>query len=279
MFKTLRISNYYVIFALTLFFFTFFKTNLQGREQRKIISDLQSAVESCGLFYGCSFTLFDPDLPEHKEYYANLKARNIITKPLFDRLQELTPRGLYYFSEFKERLHITRIYAFNKKDMGDYCLLYTLQFYLKTQPWEKNAQRWYEKGASKCDEKYENFCVKINQLENFINESFLRYYSLGYSYNNCKLIYDHGLVQLANGNLENAVSLANDFLEQAKKENKDLKSISSEQLVNLGITYNEAMEYSKAIEFLNASIENNPSNKEAYFQRAISHLEKQEKYS
>jgi len=81
------------------------------------------------------------------------------------------------------------------------------------------------------------------------------------------------LVQLATGNIEESVRLAGDFLDHVNKENKDLKSISSEQLLNLGVTFNEAMDYSKAIDFLNKSIENDPSNKEAYFQRAVANLE------
>ena len=79
-------------------------------------------------------------------------------------------------------------------------------------------------------------------------------------------IYDHGLVQIANGNIEHALSLVDDFLEQAIKDNKNLKA---EQLYSLGITYIEAMEYFKAINVLTQSIEKNPAYLDAYFQRAI----------
>lgn len=275
--KLVGISNYLFVIILTIYFCTFLNTSLLGSlEQNKIIRDLQNAFEETSLFYGCSFTLFDPNLPEHKEYYDNLRAKHLITTPLYERLQkELTPRKLYYFHQFKERIHVTQQYGALKKDEGDYCILYTKQFNTKTKPWDKNSyQKWYDQEVLRCNNNYENFCVKINTLESSINRGFLNYYALGKpKYDKCEAIYDHGLVQLANGNVENAIMLADEFLEQAKKENKDLIPFSSEQLLNLGITYIEAMEYSKAIDSLNASIKQDPSNKEAYFQRAIAHLE------
>lgn len=264
-------------FLLISFFCIFFQTKLQGfSEQNKIIWELRNEVEKGPTFYGCVFALFDPGLPEHKKYYENIEARDKIREVLSERLRnELVPGRLNYFFQFKEKIHITRQHGFLTKDQADYCILYDKQFNDKTKPWEeKRTQRWYDKSVSECNEKFEKFCIKLNRLESFINDKFLRYYALGYpSYDKCNAIYDHGLVQLAIGDIEKAVSLADDFLQQANKENKDLKSFSSEQLLNLGVTYNEAMEYSKAVDFLNESIGNDPSNKEAYFQRAISYLE------
>lgn len=278
MFKKLpSASSCLLMFLLTGLFCTFFKPSLPGSafEQAKIIRDLQIAVEKTNIFYGCSFTLFNPDLPEHKDYYENLRNRDAITNHLWDRLHiELAPRKLYYFCQFKERIHVTRQHAFHKKDEADYCILYAKRFYTDTNSWNKGELKWYDERLLQCNDIYKNFLFKINKLDSFINEEFLRYYALdNFSSDKCKAIYDHGLVQFANGNIEKAVSLAEDFLEQVYKENKNLRSFSSEELLNLGITYNEAMEYSKAIDSLNASIEKDPSNKEAYFQRAISYLE------
>lgn len=254
----------------------FFKTPLSGNwEQKKIIQDLQSLFENSKLFYGCTFTMFNGDLPEHKEYYENIRTRGAVTSDLWDRLHyELVPRNLYYFYQFKERINVTRQHGSYKKSVGNYCLLYTKEFYEKTKPRDKYHQKNFQENQTKCDKNYDAFCMNVNNIEGYINEGFLRYYALGYSsYDKCKAIYDHGLVQLANGNLEEAVKLADDFLDQVSKENRNLNSFSSEQLLNLGVTFNEAMEYSKAIEYLNLSIIQDPFNKEAYFHRAIAYLE------
>jgi hypothetical protein len=272
--KSPRVSS--VAFLTTLIFCFFLNVSLLATlKQNNIIYDLQKAVEDHSVFYGCSFTLFDPDLPEHKEYYENLKSRNARTNPLSERLfNELEPRQLNYFYQFKERIYVTQQFSSLKKDEADYCLLYTKQFYNKTNP--KNIiknEKYYDESLLKCNKNYLIFCKKTDKLESLINAEFLKYYALGNPYNSCNVIYDHGLVQFANGNIENAVSLADEFLKLASNENKDLTSFSSEQLLNLGVTYNEAMEYSKAIDFLNTSIEKDPTNKEAYFQRAISYLE------
>jgi len=98
--NTQKISKkLFFIFLLITCFSTFFNAHLLGSwEDQRLINDLQNLVEKTNRFFGCGFTLFDPDEPEHKEYYENLETRHAVTTPLWNKLNyELAPKKLYYY--------------------------------------------------------------------------------------------------------------------------------------------------------------------------------------
>lgn len=85
--------------------------------------------------------------------------------------------------------------------------------------------------------------------------------------------YDHGLVHLANGNKEAAFELANELAEYVSKKPSEEKYLPSEYCLTLGLTYSEALNYAKAIEYLSKAIEKDPSNSQAHLARAIAYFE------
>jgi hypothetical protein len=69
-----------LILFFTLFFIIHSKPHLHGNlEQDKVIKDLQQRVIDCGLFHGCMFEVFNPNLLVHKNYFKQLEAWDFIT--------------------------------------------------------------------------------------------------------------------------------------------------------------------------------------------------------
>jgi RHS repeat-associated protein len=207
-----------------------------------------------------------------------------ITSPLFDKLcYKLLPKDLFYFHDFKEKIHITRQHALHTKAEADYRLLYRMDFHSNKTPLDKERhQGRYDIDSAECNEWYAKFCNCINALENHTNETFLRYYALGYTsntnnsytYNKSKQIYDHGLVHYCNGHIVEALKLAVDLIDLINKEGPNLKPFLSDARGYFfpEATFIEAMQYSKVIGFLSKSMEEDASKDSLYFHMAAAYL-------
>lgn len=88
-------------------------------------------------------------------------------------------------------------------------------------------------------------------------------------------MYDHGLVELALGNTHRAFEISCELLEENEKYQKEsaVDFSKAECAYHLGLTYSQALNYSKAIEFLSQSIQKDPTNQSAYLERAIAYFE------
>lgn len=105
-----------------------------------------------------------------------------------------------------------------------------MNYYAKKYPKDKFFQESNDEKRIKCSNTYQEFLNKLNDIENQIIYGFLKYYSSNSPILDLpKKIYDHGLVQLASGNIEEAIKLAEKFLVELKKT-KNTHTLSTEQL-------------------------------------------------
>lgn len=91
--------------------------------------------------------------------------------------------------------------------------------------------------------------------------------------NSPKCIYDRGLLELSRGNTKEAFDIANELIEYTNQNPDDAFFKSSDLCLHLGLTFADALNYSKAIEYYSKAIERNPDNKQAYLERSIAYFE------
>ena len=84
--------------------------------------------------------------------------------------------------------------------------------------------------------------------------------------------YERGLFNFYHGQVTEALDDISAFLESAKKDNVE-NLLPSEAYLNAGIIESEAGLYNNAILSLNQAIDKDPTNKDAYFERAVAYFE------
>lgn len=90
--------------------------------------------------------------------------------------------------------------------------------------------------------------------------------------NAAQLYYDSGYLNLKAGEFDEAVDDINDYLQSLTEEQS--ASVIPDVFFQQGSAYIQLAAYDDAVRFLNMAIELDPSNKNAYFERAIAFFEK-----
>lgn len=174
--------------------------------------------------------------------------------------------NLKYFYQFNERFQLSRLASNISLEQTLACL----NWRLKTKQF--TSQRYQERVQESLDE-YAKVNKNADYFQKKVADSFLDYYNCSCSHRYLQDIFDHGLLELALGHLNEAVIIADELVETASRPPNSVDALSANYCLSLGITYSEALNYSKAIEFLSEAIRKNPSDKEAYLQRAIAFFE------
>lgn len=120
-----------------------------------------------------------------------------------------------------------------------------------------------------------NLSLKNNDLTiEMVKDNFRWIYRSCYKagHNNPLTLYDHGFLAYIEGNVLEAMECAEKY-NSIRKNNNNENFIYPVEEHLLAQTYLELTEYSKAIEILSELIKNNPTDKEAYFNRAIAYFE------
>jgi tetratricopeptide (TPR) repeat protein len=223
---------------------------------------LKNLFSSLKYFSEVSFSLSDDT-----EYHSALKVYLDPIKKLSFRLQsDLKIENLYHFYQFQERIASLR-------QLSVLCLHeYRLDASLASKK-KPSLKLWHSERIKAAEQKYVEGCSNLNNLHQRVVQAFTMAYTTGSFYRSLQNIYDYGLLELASGNIDNAIKLAGELIEKAKKDPNSSMFLTSDHYLSLGITYSEGLEYSTAIENISKAIEIDPQNKMAYFERAVAYFE------
>ena len=188
-----------------------------------------------------------------------------VNKPL---KEELKRSRLYYFWQFQEHLLLLRRAA--KLSLTEIC--WAESYNMKLDP---AFHKEHKKRMNEAKEEYNLSLTNLDFLQSRVVQEFQKHYNnFNSSWHTAGTIYDQGLFELAQGNVETAVYFADAFIDRIKEyDDDDDDFLTSERCLNIGITYSEALEYSKAIDYLTQAITEDPNNKIAYLERAVAYFE------
>lgn len=142
-------------------------------------------------------------------------------------------------------------------------------------PSKELAVRWLENAKKALEEeqiKYQTAKSTLSALGPSIANYFLQIHA------QCKekhfsihTAYDQGLIQFEMGNYVDAIEDIEELLEKANMS--QIETLSQEIRATLGKAYLESSLYHEAVEALTTVIDQDPENKEAYFDRALANFE------
>ena len=131
----------------------------------------------------------------------------------------------------------------------------------------------YLNGISHIEKSYWECRNAFNHAYSSIVEDFdILHRSCMQKHKKLETYYQHGLLQLIQGNSAEAAEMLEKTLQLAQERNQ-IYALDTHFYENLGVTFIEGMAYEKAVEALTEAIKQNPKNKDAYFQRAAAYFE------
>lgn len=135
----------------------------------------------------------------------------------------------------------------------------------------------YPKLYGKDKDKYRNSLLKAIEA-NVETDLYVRkrarmiYESCYQKHLNPLTLYDNSFLEFVEGNAYKSAEIAEKYIQECKNQNIDHQS-SPAELMLLGQSYVEIGQYFKAIDVLSDLIQKEPTNKKAYFHRAVAYFE------
>ncbi len=243
-------NKYFAFIALS--FFILFSSNSNAQ--------ILSSFSTCDCFIKSSYSL--------KSYYNKYLSYCILCS---DKKSDLYPNYLIGL-ELSKNLIEKPLYFFEYTNNSN---IYT-QLLLNEQDVEiKQCLMCPKFGTPEIARK--NYQIKIRknkEIDEIIRLKFREIYHNCYKYehNNPLTLYDNGFLAFTEGNVEEAVKCAEKYIVIQKDLNNE-NCIQPQEMLLLGESYLELSEYSKAIDILSQLIEQDPTNKNAYFARSSAHFE------
>ncbi len=254
------------ILLLFLAFFFFCVSEMSAAyscpEHTRFIDNLRGEVNRTPFFR----TIVSPGV-EDPVHWAHIREMSSKLLPWQIKWhKDLSVDKLRYFSQFREYIHVSRKWSrglFEIARYGEIC-------YLARNPYSEFAKERLDRRLKE----YLNGSHNLDTLQETITSTFADVYACGCQGNrDLYTIYDHGLVELARGNRDIAFDLADELVQYVSRRPVESRNLKADHYLNLGITFSEALNYSKAIEFLSKSIELDPKNRQAHIARAIAYFE------
>lgn len=157
---------------------------------------------------------------------------------------DLAVRRLMYFFQFQERLHVDRQLADLSLDVC--CCMW---HYRASIARYQEVREGYLERILKIENQYRECCQWIDKFQPLVIEAFAKWYPK-FRFLDSLELYDYGLVELARGNIETAINLADQLIERVEGGDDEIDFLNGNQCLNLGITYAEAGKYAEAIDYL-----------------------------
>jgi tetratricopeptide (TPR) repeat protein len=300
----------YLISIYLLTFLCFSPAKIFAESEKKkcdheyFISHLQSDVRSIPWFRlftiadwyssccsGPCYSNIQPKLDLLQKKSIDLWREIKDARKYWERDGRLGADNLYYFHEFQERfgiqkrildldLEISKMrheYTTTKEYLENWKVKWTHDMWF-TGPrvTDEHVRKEVEENAKEIHRVEEDANISFEQLEKVqrkVTDGFASLYACGCLGKNTKRTYDHGILKLITGDTTAAMDLACEVIEMASKDPKSAEFLKADQYFKLGITFSEAKDYSKAIEYLSKAIQLDPANKKAYIERAIAYFE------
>lgn len=222
------------------------------------------------MWEGYSSILMMPSSPLFEQYHAGLSPFRTRYEEILNSPGNKAWSKLAYFYQFQEKIHIGKRLADFGLEQGFYNNIFTGNG--KTLASEAYRRRLDEESLQRHSLLYQN----MNEYEERALNVFSDLYACGcLKSRDVNYLYDHGLVELALGNTYSAFQLSLELLEKNDSLPKDraIDFSRAECAYNLGLTYAQALNYSKAIEYFSQSLQKDPTNQDAYLERAIAYFE------
>lgn len=199
--------------------------------------------------------------------------------PYHERIQKLNNALLPQdVSRYPVIYHNILIYDQKIDVMSDYGYEKAyMNYFGPNMPWtpysKEQKEAFVEKDRAK-DRKYEektrnaldDLTVKVINIYLKLHEACLKEHVSLQTYR------DYGLLAHLNNNIEISFDMLHRLMEEAEKMG-ELDLLDPKFYHELGSVCVEAMEYNKAIDYLSQSIQKDPQNKAAYFDRALAYFE------
>lgn len=201
-------------------------------------------------------------------------------KTIYKRLKEerSLERGYYYPSDFDQLFEcLQETYRFYYRWDCAYCTffynhgLFTRWYRFSWLERARSAQ--YDKYLKEIAADRDRKLALIEKERRIVLELFRQLYAECYCQDkNLRALYEHGFMQLKEGNNIAAMYLIKELIDCSLKNNAT-QYLTADTFVQLGIACSMSLEYAEAVEALTQALQKDPKNSDAYIERAIAYFE------
>ena len=144
---------------------------------------------------------------------------------------------------------------------------------LLTDPGPHFLQHDYHKDLEKILADRNRQFSRLAKTQYAVSEIFQEMYREYHPRNtDLRFLHDYGFMRLKEGNNIAAMHLIKELIDASFKNN-DTKYLSADTFVQLGIACSMSLEYGQAVDALTQALQKDPTNSDAYIERAIAYFE------